>query len=114
MAAEILEAPEAVARQERSLAAPLRALVRRLKAKPPLVVVTSARGSSAHAPAFAKHAIEPFLGIPVAAARLRDRQQGLGLQVKIAVVDRHDAMRCRGDGDSQKPFDGTFGVGGGM
>lgn len=68
MAAEILQAPEAVARQERSLAAPMRALVRRLKSKPPLVVVTSARGSSAHAAAFAKHAIERHLGIPVAAA----------------------------------------------
>jgi glucosamine--fructose-6-phosphate aminotransferase (isomerizing) len=68
MAAEIQEAPEAVARQEQALAAPLRALVRRLKAKPPRVVVTSARGSSAHAAAFAKHAIERFLGIPVAAA----------------------------------------------
>ena len=68
MAAEILQAPEAVARQERSLAGPLRELVRRLKSKPPRVVVTSARGSSAHAAAFAKHAIERFLGIPVAAA----------------------------------------------
>ena len=68
MAAEILQAPEAVARQEQSLAAPLRELVRRLKAKPPRVVVTSARGSSAHAAAFAKHAIERHLGIPVAAA----------------------------------------------
>src|SRR5882757_2306837 len=68
MAAEIQEAPEAVARQEQSLAAPLRALVRRLKAKPPRVVVTSARGSSANAAAFAKHAIERHLGIPVAAA----------------------------------------------
>ncbi len=68
MAAEIKEAPEAVARQEQSLAGPLRALVRRLKSRPPRVVVTSARGSSAHAAAFAKHAIERFLGIPVAAA----------------------------------------------
>ena len=68
MTAEILEAPEAVARQETSLAGPLRELVRRLKAKPPQVVVTVARGSSAHAAAFAKHAIERHLGIPVAAA----------------------------------------------
>ena len=68
MAAEILEAPEAVARQEQNLAGPLGELVRRLKAKPPLVVVTAARGSSAHAAAFAKHAIERHLGIPVAAA----------------------------------------------
>jgi glucosamine--fructose-6-phosphate aminotransferase (isomerizing) len=68
MATEILEAPDAVARQERNLAGPLGALVRRLKAKPPRVVVTAARGSSAHAAAFAKHAIERHLGIPVAAA----------------------------------------------
>jgi glucosamine--fructose-6-phosphate aminotransferase (isomerizing) len=68
MSAEIQEAPDAVARQEQSLAEPLRGLVRRLKAKPPRVIVTVARGSSAHAAAFAKHAVERFLGIPVAAA----------------------------------------------
>jgi glucosamine--fructose-6-phosphate aminotransferase (isomerizing) len=68
MAAEILQAPEAVARQEQRLSGPLGELVRRLKAKPPRVVVTCARGSSAHAAAFAKHAIERHLGIPVAAA----------------------------------------------
>ncbi len=68
MSVEIQEAPDAVARQEQSLAEPLRGLVRRLKAKPPRVIVTVARGSSAHAAAFAKHAVERFLGIPVAAA----------------------------------------------
>jgi len=68
MAAEIQEAPDAVARQEAKLAGPMRELVRRLKAKPPHIVVTVARGSSAHAGAFAKHAIERHLGIPVAAA----------------------------------------------
>ena len=68
MAAEIKQAPEVVRRQEQALAGPLRELVRRLKANPPRVVVTSARGSSAHAAAFAKHAIERHLGIPVAPA----------------------------------------------
>jgi glucosamine--fructose-6-phosphate aminotransferase (isomerizing) len=68
MAAEIQEAPDAVARQELRLAGSMRELVRRLKAKPPQIVVTVARGSSAHAAAFAKHAIERHLGIPVAAA----------------------------------------------
>jgi glucosamine--fructose-6-phosphate aminotransferase (isomerizing) len=68
MAAEIGEAPEAVRSQELALAAPLGELVRRLKAKPPRLVVTAARGSSAHAASFAKHAIERYLGIPVAAA----------------------------------------------
>ena len=68
MMAEIQEAPDVVARQETTLAGPLRDLARRLKERPPQVVVTVARGSSAHAAAFAKHAIERHLGIPVAAA----------------------------------------------
>jgi glucosamine--fructose-6-phosphate aminotransferase (isomerizing) len=68
MAAEIRQAPEAVRSQERALAGPLGELVRRLKAKPPQMVVTAARGSSAHAASFAKHAIELYLGIPVAPA----------------------------------------------
>src|ERR1051326_1451520 len=68
MMAEIREAPQAVRRQEERLAAPLAELVRRLRAKPPQVVVTVARGSSAHASAFAKHAIERHISIPVAPA----------------------------------------------
>src|SRR6266567_6892973 len=68
MMAEIQEAPDVVGRQETTLAGPLRDLARRLKERPPQVVVTVARGSSAHAAAFAKHAIERHLGIPVAAA----------------------------------------------
>ena len=50
------------------LAAPLAELVARLQRRPPQVVVTCARGSSAHAATFAKHLIELYLGIPVAAA----------------------------------------------
>ena len=68
MAAEIREAPEAVARQADALRAPLADLVRRLRRRPPQVVVTCARGSSAHAATFGKHLIERTLGIPVAAA----------------------------------------------
>jgi glucosamine--fructose-6-phosphate aminotransferase (isomerizing) len=66
--AEIGEAPEAVARQDAALRAPLSELVGRLQRRPPQVVVTCARGSSAHAATFGKHLIERHLGIPVAAA----------------------------------------------
>ncbi|HWB51473.1 MAG TPA: SIS domain-containing protein [Stellaceae bacterium] len=68
VATELGEAPDAVARQQQALAAPLRQLVDRLSGRPPTVVVTCARGSSAHAAAFAKHLIERRLGIPVAPA----------------------------------------------
>ena len=47
---------------------PLAELAARLRRRPPQVVVTCARGSSAHAATFAKHLIERYLGIPVAAA----------------------------------------------
>ena len=68
MAAELREAPDAVRRQaDRSGRAAGRA--RRAAAAPAAaVVVTCARGSSAHAATFAKHLIELYLGIPVAAA----------------------------------------------
>jgi glucosamine--fructose-6-phosphate aminotransferase (isomerizing) len=68
MAAEISEAPDAVGRQAESLRQPLAELVARLKRVPPSIVVTVARGSSAHAATFAKHLIERRFGIPVAAA----------------------------------------------
>jgi glucosamine--fructose-6-phosphate aminotransferase (isomerizing) len=68
MAAELGEAPEAVQRQAQGLAAPLAELGARLRLRQPDVVVTCARGSSAHAATFAKHLIERHLGIAVAAA----------------------------------------------
>jgi glucosamine--fructose-6-phosphate aminotransferase (isomerizing) len=68
MAHEFREAPEVVSRQEQLLAQPLAELVARLKRHPPQVVVTCARGSSAHAATFAKHLIELYVGVPVAAA----------------------------------------------
>ena len=64
---EIRAAPQAVARQAR-VGAAAGELGARLKRRPPRVVVTCARGSSAHAATFAKHLIELYLGIPVAAA----------------------------------------------
>jgi glucosamine--fructose-6-phosphate aminotransferase (isomerizing) len=68
MAQEIGDTPAAVARQERGLAPSLAELVARLQHRPPQVVVTCARGSSAHAATFCKHLFERYLGFPVAAA----------------------------------------------
>src|SRR5258708_6486830 len=68
MAQELYEAPQALTHQTRELAAPLAELVACLMRRPPQLVVTCARGSSAHAASFAKHLIELHLGIPVAAA----------------------------------------------
>ena len=68
MASEIREAPAAVSRQLQGLTGPLAELVGRLKRRPPQVVVTCARGSSAHAATFGKHLIERYIGIPVAEA----------------------------------------------
>ena len=68
MADELREAPDAVLRQSQQLGAPIAELAARLRRRPPDVVVTCARGSSAHAATFAKHLIELYLGIPVAAA----------------------------------------------
>lgn len=65
---ELREAPDAVARQAGNLTAAAMELAVRLQHQPPEVVVTCARGSSAHAATFAKHLIELYLGIPVAAA----------------------------------------------
>ncbi|MGJ0505993.1 MAG: SIS domain-containing protein [Methylocystis sp.] len=68
MRSEISEAPEAVRRQGEALGAILPVLAERLLRAPPQLVVTCARGSSAHAATFGKHLIERYLGIAVAAA----------------------------------------------
>ena len=68
MALEFREAPQIVSQQVQILAQPLAELVTHLKRAPPQVVVTCARGSSAHAATFAKHLIELYMGVPVAAA----------------------------------------------
>jgi glucosamine--fructose-6-phosphate aminotransferase (isomerizing) len=68
MAAELRAAPEAVRRQMESLSRPLWELICWCRRSPPDLIVTCARGSSAHAATFCKHLIERHLGIPVAAA----------------------------------------------
>jgi len=68
MASELQEAADAVRRQAGALTAPLAALVGWSRRSNPALVVTCARGSSAHAATFAKHLFERHLGIPVAAA----------------------------------------------
>jgi glutamine---fructose-6-phosphate transaminase (isomerizing) len=65
MAAESREAPQALRRQAQSLAEPVAALAARLRRSPPQVVLTCARGTSAHAATYGKHLIERHLGIPV-------------------------------------------------
>jgi glutamine---fructose-6-phosphate transaminase (isomerizing) len=65
---DLQEAAAAVDRQSAVLTAPVNALIGELNRCQPRVVVTCARGSSAHAATFAKHLIELRLGIPVAAA----------------------------------------------
>jgi glucosamine--fructose-6-phosphate aminotransferase (isomerizing) len=67
MAAEFREAPDIVMRQTHELAPPIAGLVAALRRRVPQVVVTCARGSSAHAATFGKHLIERHLGIPVSA-----------------------------------------------
>src|SRR4051794_31035343 len=67
MAAEFREAPDVVRRQSGDLTQPITQLAAALRHRPPQVVVTCARGSSAHAATFGKHLIERHLGIPVAA-----------------------------------------------
>src|SRR4030088_2625500 len=68
MEVEVREAPDVLRRQSGGIAAPIAELVGLLRRKPVHVVVTCARGSSAHAATFGKHLIERYLGIPVAAA----------------------------------------------
>jgi glutamine---fructose-6-phosphate transaminase (isomerizing) len=68
MSQEIAEAPQAVAGQARALDGPLAQLCERLARSEPRVIVTCARGSSAHAATSGKHLFERYLGIPVAAA----------------------------------------------
>src|SRR5436305_12907009 len=67
MAAEFREAPDIVRQQAEELTQPIAQLVAILRARTPQVVVTCARGSSAHAATFGKHLIERHLGIPVSA-----------------------------------------------
>jgi glucosamine--fructose-6-phosphate aminotransferase (isomerizing) len=89
MAGELADAPDAVRRQQASVKA-LNDLIAHCKRHPPQLVLTCARGSSAHAATFGKHLIERYLGIPVAAAApniatVYRRQLKLKGQVLLAV-----------------------------
>src|SRR5436853_7357664 len=68
MAAELRAAPDALRAQPQLLLQPLSELIAWCRQTPPDLVVTCARGSSAHAATFGKHLIERYSGIPVAAA----------------------------------------------
>jgi glutamine---fructose-6-phosphate transaminase (isomerizing) len=90
MQQEIAEAPEAAARQARALEGPLAELCQRLGRIDPRVIVTCARGSSAHAATFGKHLFERYLGFPVAAmapniATIYHRRLHLRDQVFLAI-----------------------------
>jgi glucosamine--fructose-6-phosphate aminotransferase (isomerizing) len=68
MAAEFKSVPDLIRQQAEPLGGVIAELVAALARRPPGLVVTCARGSSAHAATFAKHLIERHLGLPVAAA----------------------------------------------
>jgi glucosamine--fructose-6-phosphate aminotransferase (isomerizing) len=68
MASEAREAGEAVRQLLGANGATLTALGEALRANPPKVVVTCARGSSDHAATYGKYLIETVLGVPVASA----------------------------------------------
>lgn len=89
METELHEAPLVVARQPELLASPLSELVGRLTHTPPHVIVTCARGSSAHAANFGKYLIERHLGVPVAAVApsiMTIYRQGLRLKGQLFVT----------------------------
>lgn len=68
MRAETREAGAAVARLLARNGDRLAALGEQLRARPPAVVVTCARGSSDHAATYGKYLIETLVGVPVASA----------------------------------------------
>lgn len=68
MASEAREAADAVRRLLESNASTLAALGETLRANPPKLVVTCARGSSDHAASYGKYLIETLVGVPVASA----------------------------------------------
>lgn len=65
---EAAESAVAVERMLADNAAAFAALGERLRAAPPAVVVTCARGSSDHAATYGKYLIETLIGVPVASA----------------------------------------------
>ena len=68
MAMETAQAPDAVEAQLSAHAEIHKSLAERLRARPPKLVMTCARGSSDHAATYAKYLIEIHTGTPVASA----------------------------------------------
>ncbi|MBB3910736.1 SIS domain-containing protein [Sphingomonas desiccabilis] len=68
MASEAREAADAVRRLLAANASTLETLGETLRANPPKLVVTCARGSSDHAATYGKYLIETLVGVPVASA----------------------------------------------
>jgi glucosamine--fructose-6-phosphate aminotransferase (isomerizing) len=68
LGAESREVPAVLERQGQVLVRQITDLVGTLRRRPPQVIVTCGRGSSAHAATFGKHLFERYLGLPVAAA----------------------------------------------
>lgn len=66
MAAEAGEAAAVVARQRGANADAVRSLVATLRARPPRLVATMARGSSDHATTFLRYLVETRIGVPAA------------------------------------------------
>ncbi len=96
MALEFRQAPEAVRRQAHSLRPSLAKLAAHLQRHPPQLVVTCARGSSAHAATFGKHAIERHLAIPVAAMAPNIASvYGQTLHLEESTVPCHLAVRTQ-------------------
>jgi fructoselysine-6-P-deglycase FrlB-like protein len=62
MASELQEAPDVVRRQLDAVTEPMAGLIEWSRRAKPTLVVTCARGSSAHAATFAKHLFERHLG----------------------------------------------------
>jgi len=68
MARDISETPSIIERQDPALARALRDVLAPIRRRPPGIIVSCARGSSAHAATFGKHLFERYMGLPVAAA----------------------------------------------
>ena len=68
MGAEAGEAPAAIARLLARNAPTVKALAERLRASPPPVIITIARGSSDHAATYGKYILETKTGVPVSSA----------------------------------------------
>ncbi len=90
MRREVEEIPEAVARFLAAQAEACRAAGAALRARDPALVVTVARGSSDHAAAYLKYAIELAAGVPVASvgpsvASIYHRRLKLGAAACLAI-----------------------------